>query len=88
MRGRKLTLVPYLITKSEKCLDKRVPVRGRKPVFVNKFFYRVYGLDKRVPVRGRKPVIPLSEFVMPYRLDKRVPVRGRKLVFISPYAII
>ena len=60
------------------CLDKRVPVRGRKlyillpfTVFVNEC------LDKRVPVRGRKLQICFA-ISIDICLDKRVPVRGRK----------
>ena len=36
------------------CLDKRVPVRGRKRNKMRAMRKVEMGLDKRVPVRGRK----------------------------------
>ena len=36
------------------CLDKRVPVRGRKQMFNQTGIKTEKCLDKRVPVRGRK----------------------------------
>ena len=42
------------------CLDKRVPVRGRKLEAKEGNFIAGTSLDKRVPVRGRKQAITSS----------------------------